>query len=121
MYLLCVHVSVLLGIGLLQQGTPKLIGISRVDEDELSIVSRELVVHNNVHPLTKVPESKVKDTSIPIAPSLFKRYNLWREGRGEGREKQGGRGGVWRERGYSLNHVNYVLHTHASAMYRVCN
>ena len=73
------YMHVLLGIGLLQQGTPELVCISRVDEDEPAIVGRETVVHNNVHPFTKVPESKVEDASIALIKALVVRYNLFGE------------------------------------------
>ena len=57
--------GLLLGIGFLQQGTPELIAFLGLQEDELAVECGEAVVHHNVHPLAKVPETEVEDTSIP--------------------------------------------------------
>lgn len=55
----------LLGIGLLQKGTPELIAFLGLKEDQLAIEGGESVIHHNVHPLAKVPETKVEDASVP--------------------------------------------------------
>lgn len=63
-------------IGLFEQGAPEFIGISRVDEDQLAIVSGQSVVHDDVHPLPKVPEPKVKYSAISRTPFLVCRNHL---------------------------------------------
>ena len=60
-----------------------------MDEDEFPVVRRQTVINDNVNPFTKVPETKVKDATIPIAPALVRWYNLlheWEGGREGGRE-----------------------------------
>ena len=55
----------LLGIGLLQKGTPELIAFLGLQEDQLAIECGESVIHHNVHPLAKVPETEVEDAGVP--------------------------------------------------------
>lgn len=55
----------LLGIGLLQKGTPELIAFLGLQEDQLAVEGGEAVVHHNVHPLAKVPETEVEDAGVP--------------------------------------------------------
>lgn len=68
--------SLLLSIGLLKEGTPELILIRGMDEDETSIVCGETVVDDNVHPLAKVPEPEAEDSAVAVAPSLVIGHHL---------------------------------------------
>ena len=73
-----------------------------MDEDEFAVVGGEPVVHNNVHPLTKVPEMEVEDASVAtIIPALLLGNDLERGGEGEG-EGEGGRGGEGEGEGESV-------------------
>jgi hypothetical protein len=48
-----------LGVGLFQEGTPKLIGHRRFRVDQSAIDGRQPVVHGHVDPLASHPESVV--------------------------------------------------------------
>ena len=78
-----------------------------MDENEFFFVGGQPVIHDNVHPLSKVPQMEVEDATVAttILPPLVPWNNLgggWRERRAGG-ERGGGRGeregGMeWRER-----------------------
>ena len=55
----------LLSIGLLQESTPELVAFLRLQEDQLAVECGESVVHHDVYPLAKVPETEVENASIP--------------------------------------------------------
>ena len=50
--------SVELGIGLLQQGGPELGRVGGVEVDEPALVRRQPVVHQNLNPVSEMPESE---------------------------------------------------------------
>ena len=50
--------SVQLGVGLLQQGRPELGGVRGVEVDEAALVRRQTIVHQNLNPVSKMPESE---------------------------------------------------------------
>ena len=66
-----------LGISLLEEGTPELIVILRVNEDELAIVGGQTIIDDQVHPLPKMPEPEVEYPSIAKAPALLMRDHLY--------------------------------------------
>lgn len=45
-----------LGIGLLQQGTPELVALGRVNKHQLPILHGQQVIHDYVHPFPKLPQ-----------------------------------------------------------------
>lgn len=47
-----------LGVGLLQQGAPELISLSRLGEDQLVVESGDAVINDDVHPVSITPELK---------------------------------------------------------------
>ncbi len=55
-----------------------------MDEDEPAVVGGKSVIHHDVHPLPKVPETEVEDARVPIAPALLLRNHLGEGGRGGG-------------------------------------
>jgi len=64
----CESWTVLLGVGLLQQGAPELPPLRRVDEHQLSVFDRQPVVDHHVHPLPKLPELRTDRTQTVTAP-----------------------------------------------------
>jgi len=51
-----------------------------MNEDEFVVVAGKSVIHNNVNPLSKVPETEVEDAGIAtILPPLTLRDNLGEE------------------------------------------
>ena len=68
----------LLGIGLLQQGTPELRPLGGVDEKELALSSGKPVINYNIHPFSKLPKLRAWKTeceSLPH-PVLVKFFSL---------------------------------------------
>lgn len=51
-----VCLSVLLGVGLLQQCAPELGSLCRVDEQQLPVLHWQPVIDHHLHPLSKLPE-----------------------------------------------------------------
>ena len=47
-----------LGVGLLQQGRPELGGVRGVKVDETTLVRGKPIVHQNLDPVSKMPESE---------------------------------------------------------------
>lgn len=45
-----------LGIGFLEQGAPELVAFGRVHKYQLSVLGGQQVIHDNVHPLPKLPQ-----------------------------------------------------------------
>ena len=62
-----------------------------MDEDKLSVVGGQAVVNHQVHPLPKVPEPKVEDSRIALAPPLAIRNHLIHRQAGREAGRQGGR------------------------------
>ena len=50
--------AVQLGVGLLQQGRPELGGVRGVKVDETTLVRGQPIVHQNLNPVSKMPESE---------------------------------------------------------------
>ena len=50
----------LLGVGLLQQGTPELVPLGRLGEHQLVVEGGDAVVNDNIHPVAIAPELQVK-------------------------------------------------------------
>lgn len=55
-----------LSIGLLQQSTPEFVVVFWVTVDEFSVDCRQSIIDHHIHPLSKHPELKVKDSSIVL-------------------------------------------------------
>ena len=56
--------SVELGIGLLQQGGPELGRVGGVEVDEPALVRRQPVVHQNLNPVSEMPESESEEARV---------------------------------------------------------
>ena len=56
--------SVELGIGLLQQGGPELGRVRGVEVDEPALVRRQPVVHQNLNPVSEMPESEPEEARV---------------------------------------------------------
>ena len=61
--------SVELGIGLLQQGGPELGGVGGVEVDEPALVRRQPVVHQNLNPVSEMPESEPEEARASLIGS----------------------------------------------------
>ena len=59
----------LLGVSFLQQRRPKLVRLSRVQKDESSVVSRQQIVDNHIHPAAVLPEPDKKQ-KLCTMPSM---------------------------------------------------
>lgn len=57
----------LLGVGLLQQGAPKLPRCGGAAEQQHAVpADRQTVVHNDVHPTAESPEPEVEDSRVQV-------------------------------------------------------
>ena len=48
-----------LGVGLLQQGRPELVGLIRLHVDQSAVPGGQVVVHNDIDPLAVLPKPVV--------------------------------------------------------------